>query len=133
MRRGSLLVHNAGGECYTLCRSATNKQIDRMATLQRMGVVLNTLEVPKANTDWIKVVRQEIRGAAYLDITMSPYHWPWLVRAYLITDMRPHGIMQLQVDSDWSWAEIEESMEVDFTSFTIGKHVYLGASTDNAD
>ena len=56
-----------------------------------MGVVLNTLGVPKTNVDWLVAFRKAACGAAYYSIPTSGYHWPWLVRLYLIPEMRHHG------------------------------------------
>ena len=78
-----------------------------------MGVVLNTVGVPKTNVDWLVAFRKATRGAAYYSIPRSGYHWLWLVRSYLITEMRHHGIMRLQITAEWGLAEVAEALVPD--------------------
>ena len=99
-KQGSLLICNTDGEYYSL-KPFTAASTEKFATLHRMGAVLNTLGVPETNAGWLVAVRKATRWAAYYSIPTSGYHWPWLVRSYLITEMRHHGIMQLQITAEW--------------------------------
>ena len=76
-------------------------------------MVLNTLGVPKTNVDWLVAFRKAACGAAYYSIPTSGYHWLWLVRSYLIAEMRHHGIMQLQITAEWGLTEVAEALVPD--------------------
>ena len=44
---------------------------------------------------------------------MPDYQWPWLVRAYLIVEMRYQGIERLRIDCDWGIDELEDALKLD--------------------
>ena len=88
-----------------------------MVSLHHMGMVLRTLNIPKTNTEWMKAMRQANAGAAYFGIPTPDYQWPWLVRAYLITEMRHQGIQRLRIDRDWGIDEIKEALKPDQCSW----------------
>ena len=90
-KQGSLLIRNTDGAYYSL-KPFTAASTEKFVTLHHMGVVLNTLGVPKTSVDWLVAVRKAARGAAYYSIPRSGYHWLWLVRSYLITEMRHCGV-----------------------------------------
>ena len=113
MKRGSLLLKNDKGEYYNMCPFKAAAQTERMVSLHHTGMVLNTLGIPKTNTEWIKAVRRANEGATYFGIPASAYAWPWLVRAYLITDMRHVGIERLRIDRDWGIDEVTEALQPD--------------------
>ena len=112
-KSGSLLIKTEDGQYYSICPFDAHKHPDRISNLHCMGLVLNTLPVPQTSSEWIDAVRKAHRGAVHFNITASPYHWPWLVRLYLIVEMRHRGITRLRVNQDWGWEETAEATQPD--------------------
>ena len=106
-------MQNVGGEYYSLCPFVATEQTERMVSLHRTGMVLNTLQIPRTSSEWIKAMRRAKDGATYFGIPMSDYHWPWLVRAYVIVEMRYQRIERLRIDCDWGIDELKDALKPD--------------------
>ena len=112
-KRGSLLMQNVGGEYYSLCPFVATEQTESMASLHHTGMVLNTMQIPRTSSEWIKAMRRANDGATYFGIPMPDYQWPWLVQAYLIVEMRYQGIERLRIDCDWGTDELKDALKPD--------------------
>ena len=53
-KRGSFLMQNVGGECYSLCPFVATEQTERMVSLHHTRTVLNTMQIPKTSSEWDK-------------------------------------------------------------------------------
>lgn len=112
-KRGSLLIRNDAGEYYSLMPFSTAAHTESLRALHTAGVVLNMLPVPRTNVEWTRAQEQANEAAEMLKLKRSQYHWPWLVRTYLIAEMRHHGIMSLRVVQDWNTKELQDAFKPD--------------------
>ena len=112
-KRGSLLVGNDVGEFYSLVPFSAVAHTKPLQTMHSIGMLLNTLHLPRTNVAWAQAQEQANVAADRLNIKRSQYHWPWLVRTYLFAEMRHHGIMSLKVAQDWNTKELQEAIKPD--------------------
>ena len=81
--------------------------------LRKTGLVLNSLPVPSDNVEWLNALRAASQKAKLDGIPTPDYHWPWLIRTYLILEMRHHGIKRLAVKADWGHDALAEALQPD--------------------
>ena len=65
-------------------------------TLHYMGVVLNSLLVPRTNVEWAQVQADAEALSERLKIKRSQYRWPWLLQTYICAEMRHAGVSLLK-------------------------------------
>ena len=112
-RNKSLGIFNADGEYYAICKFEASIHTEKIMTLHLMGMVLNRLHVPKNNAEWLSALRDAWRRADLEMIRTPEYHWPWLIRSYLIVEMRHNGIKRLKVTRDWDLERLKEACQPD--------------------
>ena len=111
-RAGSLLLGTKAGEYY--CLAAFNAaQTETLQSLHAMGVLLNALPVPHNNREWAQAQADANVMAEKMRIKRTEYRWPWLVRTYLSTEMRHHGVKTLSIVEDWNLARLQEAIQPD--------------------
>ena len=81
-RAGSLLIGTDEGEYYCLAAFDAAKA-EGLLSLHAMGVLLNSLPIPRNNREWAKVQADANRMADTLRIKRPEYRWPWLLRTYI--------------------------------------------------
>ena len=52
-------------------------------------------------------------AAEVWELNRSAYHWPWLVRVYLIAEMRHAGVESLTVARDWNVEQLQQALRPD--------------------
>ena len=111
-RAGSLLIGTKAGEYY--CLAAFNAaQTETLQSLHAMGVLLNSLPVPHNNREWAQAQADANVMAEKMRIKRTEYRWPWLVRTYLSTEMRHHGVKTLSIVEDWNLTRLQEAIQPD--------------------
>ena len=118
-RAGSLLIGTDGGEYYGLVPFNV-AQAKALQALHTMGVVLNSLPVPRNNREWAQAQAAAITLADTMKINRSEYRWPWLVRAYLFAEMRHHGVTRLSIAEDWTLTQLQEAIQPDQSKWLTG-------------
>ena len=118
-RAGSLLIGTDGGEYYGLVPFNV-AQAKALQALHTMGVVLNSLPVPRNNREWAQAQAAAITLADTMKINRSEYRWPWLVRAYLFAEMRHHGVRRLNIVEDWTLTQLQEALQPDQNKWLTG-------------
>ena len=112
-RQRSLSISNQNGEYYALVPFHGPRHTLAFITLHKTGLVLNSLPVPRDNVEWLNSVRAASERAKLDEIPTPDYHWPWLIRTYLIVEMRHQGIKRLEVKRDWCQDELTEALQPD--------------------
>ena len=77
-RAGSLLIGTDLGEYYCLA-AFDAAQAEALQSLHTMGVLLNSLPVPRNNREWAQVQADANTMADRMKIKRQEYRWPWLV------------------------------------------------------
>lgn len=112
-RRGSLLVGTDAGEHYSLKEFDVSEHMKSYQTLHVMGVLLNSMPIPHTNVEWAQVQVDVEAMADLVKLKRSQYHWPWLLRTYIYTEMRHHGVEELKVAKDWNAKELQTATRPD--------------------
>ena len=111
-RARSIKLQNKDGEWYGLVE-AGSEAIARMHRMHRKGRLLLDLPVPRTNKQWREVLTQVRQRAPVMKLGKAEdkdYHLWWLVRIYLIVEMRHAGIDRLSVVEDWSASQVSLAM-----------------------
>ena len=95
-------------------------QAKALQALHTMGVVLNSLPVPRSNREWAQAQAAANTLADTMKINRSEYRWPWLVRAYLFAEMRHHGVTRLSIAEDWTLTQLQEAIQPDQNKWLTG-------------
>ena len=111
-RAGSLMIGTDGGEYY--CLAAFDiARAEALQSLHAMGVVLNSLPIPRNNREWAQAQADANKMADTMRIKRPEYRGPWLVRTYLFAEMRHHGVKKLSVVEDWTLTKLQEAIQPD--------------------
>ena len=78
-----------------------------------MGVVLNSLLVPRTNFEWAQVQADAEELPERLKIKRSQYRWPWLLRTYIFAEMRHAGVSSLKIVEDWTSEQLRGATKPD--------------------
>ena len=86
-----------------------------LVQLHRQGLLFNALVVPRKTSEWRAAQEAALKMAEQIGMKTKGqlYHWPWIVRANLLTEARHHGVRQLQVDQDWDEEQVETALAPD--------------------
>ena len=111
-RAGSLLIGTDGGQYYRLAAFDV-EQTEGLQSLHAMGVLLNSLPVPRNNREWAQAQANANAMADTMRIKRPEYRGPWLVRTYLFAEMRHHGVKKMSVVEDWTFTQLQEAIQPD--------------------
>ena len=112
-RVGSLLMGNDEGEYYCITAFDAAVHVKTYETLHSMGVVLNSLRVPRTNVEWAQAQADAEALSDRLKIKRSQYRWPWLLRTYIIAEMRHAGVNSLKIVEDWTSEQLQGAIRPD--------------------
>ncbi len=112
-KQGSLRVANDQGEYYSLTPFVAKEHVEVMQSLHRTGVLLGMVPIPHTNKEWAEALTKADTVADAWECKRSAYHWPWLVRVYLIAEMRHAGVHALQVTQDWKEKKLRQALKPD--------------------
>ena len=112
-RGGSLMIGTDEGEYYSLRSFDASVHTTHFQALHAMGVLLNSLPVPRTNVEWAQAQADAEALAERLNIKRSQYRWPWLLRTYLFVEMRHHGVKMLKIVADWTSEQLQQAIRPD--------------------
>ena len=115
-RAGSLLIGTDEGQYYCLAAFDAAKA-EGLLSLHAMGVLLNSLPIPRNNREWAGVQADANRMADTLRIKRPEYRGPWLVRTYFFAEMRHHGVKNLRIVEDWTLTQLQEAIQPEQNKF----------------
>lgn len=101
------------GEYYALNSFDAAAHMQPCQALHTMGVLLNSLPVPRTNVEWAQAQADAEVLAERLNIKRSQYRWPWLLRTYLFVEMRHRGVKMLKIVADWSLEQLQQAIRPD--------------------
>ena len=78
-----------------------------------MGVVLNSLLVPRTNVEWAQAQADAEALSERLKIKRSQYRWPWLLRTCIFAEMRHAGVSLLKIVKDWTSEQLQDTIKPD--------------------
>ena len=110
-KRGSPIGGNDVGAIYLLMPVRAAIQTHSLQALHAIGWHLHMLPLPRPNANWAQAQRQAFAATETLNLKRWQCHWPWLVRRYLVAEMRHHGIMSLRVTKDKDSIELQEAIK----------------------
>ena len=110
-KAGSLGVQVEGTqEYYKKCIFSQREHVAPMMLLHKTGMLLQGLEIPRNNHEWLQSMQQATKTTHAWGIPTPAYHWPWLVRTHMMVEMRHTKIDGLQVTMDWDTVTVAEAM-----------------------
>lgn len=109
----SLKVANQEGEWYAVVPSEGPGDFAKMRRLHSLGRILLEAPVPTNNKEWLDCLTMVEMRASGMKLEATDYHFWWLVRAYMLVEMRHKGIQRLTVCQDWSRQHIGKAMVPD--------------------
>ena len=82
-------------------------------TFHAMGMLLNSLPLPRTNIEWAQTLADAETLANNLKIKRTAYRWQWLLRTYIFAEMRHHGVYKLRIVEDWNADQLQEAIKPD--------------------
>ena len=96
--------------CNNILSTTQSEHVPPMMLLHKTGMLLQWLEIPRKNHEWLQSMQQATNTADAWGIPTPTHHWPWLVRTHMMVEMRHAKIDGLLVPMDWDTATVAEAM-----------------------
>jgi len=105
-RHASVIMESHDGLRYGVRPFDARHHVQAYSQLHAQATLLKSLPVPQTNAQWVEAKSMADTRAKQQMLPRPVYKWPWLVRSYLLVEMRHRGINRLTVTIDWTGQEV---------------------------